>query len=158
MKKDVFHGEPELEWVERVSRLLDSKFRIPGTNIRFGLDPIFGLVPFAGDVATMLLSLVLIYTMYRHGASGSLVAKMILNVSLDALFGSIPLIGTIFDVYYKANNRNVKLLRQYYQEGKHSGSAKSVIIPVLLALLLLFIALFYGAWLLVSYIIGLITV
>ncbi len=157
MQKDAFHNSSELRWVERVSRLLDSKFRIPGTSIRFGLDPVFGLLPVAGDLATMLISLSLIYTMFRNGASGKLVAKMILNVLLDASIGSIPLIGTVFDVYYKANNRNVKLLRQYYQEGKHRGSAKGVIIPVILVFLLIIIMMFYAAWLIVSFLIGLVS-
>lgn len=157
MQKNVFEKSPELQWVERVSRLLDSKFKIPGTNIRFGVDPIFGLLPFAGDLATLVLSLLLIYTMYRNGASGKLVAKMILNVLLDASIGSIPVIGTIFDVYYKANNRNVNLLRQYYTEGKHRGSAKSVIITVLLVSFLVISALFYLTWLFVSYFIRLIS-
>jgi hypothetical protein len=157
MQKDAFQNSPELLWVERVSRLLDSKFRIPGTSIRFGLDPVFGLLPVAGDLAAMTISLSLIYTMYRYGASGRLVAKMILNVLLDASIGSIPLIGTIFDVYYKANNRNVKLLRQYYQEGRHRGTATGVIIPVLLVLFLIIIMLFYLAWLLISFLIGLVS-
>ena len=93
-----FQNSPELLWVERVSRLLDSKFRIPGTSIRFGLDPIFGLLPVAGDVGTMLISFSLIYTMYRNGASGKLAAKMILNVLIDVVFGSIPVVGAFFDV------------------------------------------------------------
>jgi hypothetical protein len=78
-EKQSFQTSPELLWVERMSKLLDSKFRIPGTSIRFGLDPIFGLLPVAGDLGTMLISLSLIYTMYQNGASGKLVAKMILE-------------------------------------------------------------------------------
>lgn len=155
MHKDTFKNSPELQWVARVSRLLDSKFRIPGTSIRFGLDPVFGLLPVAGDLATMLISLSLIYTMFRNGASGKLVAKMILNALLDLTIGSIPVIGTVFDVYFKANNRNVQLLRQYYEEGRHRGSAISVIIPVLLVLLAITFLLIYTAWVFVSYVIDL---
>lgn len=148
---------PELVWVERVSRLLDSKFRIPGTSIRFGLDPIFGLVPVAGDVSTMLISLILIYTMYRHGASGKLVAKMILNVLADTLLGSIPIVGMFFDVYYKANNRNVRLLKGYYENGKYRGTATGIVISVLFVTILIISMLIYVAWFLVDYLIGLIT-
>jgi hypothetical protein len=151
-----FSSSPELKWVERVSNLLDSKFRIPGTNIRFGLDPIFGLLPVAGDVGTMLISLSLIYTMYQNGASGKLVARMILNALIDVIFGSIPVIGAVFDVYYKANNRNVKLLKQYYEEGKHRGSATGVLISVLVVVMLILTGLIYGFWLLLDILIGLI--
>ena len=157
MEEHSFQNEPELLWVERISKLLDSKFRIPGTNIRFGLDPIFGLLPVAGDVGTMLISLSLIYTMYRNGASGQLVAKMILNVLLDALFGSIPVFGAFFDVYYKANNRNVKLLKQYYHEGKHRGSATGFLIVVMGVTMIILVGLFYVLWMTSNYLLGLIT-
>jgi hypothetical protein len=150
------NNTPELLWVERVSKLLDSKFRIPGTRIRFGLDPIFGLLPVAGDLGTMLISLSLIYTMYQNGASGRLVAKMILNVLIDAIFGSIPVLGALFDVYYKANNRNVKLLKQYYEEGKHRGSATGVVVSVLLVTILIVAGLVYGAWVVLENLFGLV--
>ena len=116
MGKDNSIPVAELRYVERLSRLLDSKFRIPGSSIRFGLDPIAGLVPVVGDAATMVVSLGLIYTMYKHGVSGKVVTKMILNVVFDMLVGSIPVAGTIFDVWFKANDRNVELLRKYYQK------------------------------------------
>jgi len=147
---------PELVWVERVSRLLDSKFSIPGTHIRFGLDPIFGLLPVAGDLSTMLISLILIYTMYKHGASGKLAAKMILNVLVDAVLGSIPIVGMFFDVYYKANIRNVRLLKGYYEDGKYRGSATGVVISIFLVTIIIVAMLIYLAWLLVDYLIGLI--
>jgi hypothetical protein len=156
MKNDSFQTSPELLWVERMSKLLDSKFRIPGTSIRFGLDPIFGLFPVAGDLGTMLISLSLIYTMYQNGASGKLVAKMILNVLVDALFGSIPILGSFFDVYYKANNRNVRLLKQYYEDGKHRGSATGVVVSVLLVTVLVLAGLIYGTWLVLDFVFALI--
>ncbi len=155
MNGNSFQRSEELKWVDRVSKLLDSKFRIPGTNIRFGLDPLFGLIPVAGDIGTMLISLSLIYTMYQNGASGKLVARMILNVLIDVIFGSIPIFGAVFDVYYKANNRNVKLLRQYYEEGKHRGSARGIVFSVLFVTLLILVGLIYGVWLLLELLIGL---
>lgn len=141
----------ELKWIEHTSKLLDSKFRIPGTSVRFGLDPIVGLLPVAGDIATMLISLMLIYTMYRHGASGKLIAKMILNVLVDFIFGSIPVFGAFFDVYFKANNRNVKLLKEHYEQGMHKGSAAGLILSVSALLLLLVAALVYLGWLFVGF-------
>ncbi|TRX60505.1 DUF4112 domain-containing protein [Fulvivirga sp. M361] len=100
--------------VEALSRLLDTKFKFPGTDFRFGLDPIISLVPVIGDVISYAISGLLIVTMYRHGASGKVVRRMVFNATLDAVIGSIPLIGTIFDFYFKANQRNVQLLKEHY--------------------------------------------
>ena len=63
----------------------------------------------------MVISLAMVYTMYKHGVSTRLVTKMIMNVLLDMAIGSIPVAGTIFDVWFKANNRNLQLLKKYYQ-------------------------------------------
>lgn len=133
----------KLKWVKRTAGLLDSKFKIPGTNIRFGLDPVFSLFPFLGDLASSGMSLLLIKTMNTHGASGALLTKMIINVILDMLIGSIPIIGTIFDVAYKANDRNVKLLEEYYEEGKHQGSGKKILTLVSIILVALVVGLIY---------------
>ncbi|MEM9855721.1 MAG: DUF4112 domain-containing protein [Bacteroidota bacterium] len=103
-----------LQWVEKITSLLDTKFNIPGTKIRFGLDPILGFVPVLGDVASYIISMLLIYTMSKYGASKTVVAKMLFNASLDALIGSIPGLGTLFDIWFKANQRNLKLLQTYY--------------------------------------------
>ncbi len=130
-------GKPT-DWLERFARLLDSKFRIPGTSIRFGLDPIIGLYPGYGDVVTYMMSALLILAMLQKGASGKLVMKMIGNAALDMLVGCIPILGSIFDFAYKANDRNVRLFNEYHDEGKHKGTGLGyllLIIGVLLALL-----------------------
>ena len=114
---------------------MDSIFKIPGTNFRFGLDGILGLIPGAGDISTLAVSGYLIVLMARNGASGYVLARMVLNVALDALIGSIPFIGDIFDFVFKANQVNMKLMRRYYQEGRYRGSAWKVIFPLLLAIL-----------------------
>ncbi len=108
-----------LRAVEKITNLLDSKFKIPGTKISFGLDPILGLIPVLGDAISYLVSGLLIFTMYRHGANKRLVIRMTLNSTLDALIGSIPVFGTIFDIWFKSNKRNLKLLQEYYFERKH---------------------------------------
>lgn len=140
----------QMRTVNRISHLLDSRFTIPGTNIRFGLDPIVSLFPVAGDLATTVISLALINTMRKHGASEKLILKMTINIVIDFAFGSIPILGTIFDVYYKANNRNVKLLREFYEEGKHRGSGKGILILTLSLVLLLFVGIIYGIYLLIN--------
>ncbi|MEM1323541.1 MAG: DUF4112 domain-containing protein [Bacteroidota bacterium] len=132
---------PELWGIDKFSELLDSKFRIPGTNVRFGIDFLIGLFPYVGDILGFLFSAGLVITIARHGASGQLVARMILNVLLDTVIGSIPLIGDLFDLAYKANRRNYNLLVEHYGEGEHQGSVWKVIIPILLVLLILLILL-----------------
>ena len=126
---------PQLKWIDGFSRLLDTKFRIPGTSIRFGADFLLGLVPGAGDLVSLGMSGVLVATMAKDGASGMLVARMLCNVTLDALVGTIPILGNIFDLFYKANYRNAVLMREYYGEGEHTGSAWPVVIGVIVATL-----------------------
>ena len=113
---------------------MDSQFRLPGTNIRFGLDPIIGLIPGVGDVSGFLISSLILSTLAKNGASGFVLARMVLNVVLDATLGSLPLIGDLFDFAFKANQRNIKLLEEHYVEGRHNGSAWKVIVPVLIIL------------------------
>ena len=123
--------------IERLADFLDTRYRIPGTNIRFGADFIIGLVPYAGDVVTFGISSVLVLAMARQGVSGIVLAKMIGNILLDASVGTIPILGDLFDLGYKANRRNLKLLQEHYEEGKHKGSAWWVLVLVLLILLVL---------------------
>ena len=140
----------KLRNVERISRLLDSKFRIPGTNIRFGADFLVGLVPYGGDLLSFLMSGALVITMARHGASGGLVARMLLNVFIDTVVGAVPILGDIFDLFFKSNRRNYELLREHYEEGAHSGSAKGIIIGTVIALLVMLVLLFGLVFWLVS--------
>ena len=130
-----FDADERLRWVERVARLMDSQFQMPGTRFRFGLDPLLGLLPIVGDVSTTLVSVALLLTMLRHGASGAVVVRMALNILIDTVVGGIPLIGNVFDFAYKSNERNVALLRRHYAEGRHSGSGKGLVALVLLGLL-----------------------
>jgi len=119
-----------MAWVDRWTDLLDTKFRIPGTQTRFGADFLAGLLPGVGDALSLSFSGVLIATMAKNGASGKLVVQMLLNTLLDSIVGSIPIFGNIFDLYYKANLRNLRLMREYYEEGKHTGSAWPLIIMI----------------------------
>ena len=102
--------ERDLKIADSISDLLDSKFSVGG--IRFGLDSIIGLVPGVGDVATGLVSLYPVYLAGRHELGAGTIAKMLGNVAVDAVVGSVPLLGDAFDVAFKANRRNFKLLRE----------------------------------------------
>jgi len=128
-----------LKNLDSLARLMDSQFTIPGTNIRFGLDALIGLVPGAGDFATFLISGYMLTMLAQNGASGFVLARMALNVLIDSLFGSIPILGDIFDVAFKANQRNMKLMHEHYVDGRHRGGAWKIVVPLLL-ILLLFVA------------------
>lgn len=138
--------------VEFLAKLMDSQFCIPGTSIRFGLDSLIGIIPGAGDLSTLAVSGYMLTIMARNGASGYLLARMTLNVIIDALFGSIPILGDIFDVAFKANTRNLQLMKEHYQEGRHRGSAMKIVIPILLFLLLFISGLVYLTYKLLAYI------
>jgi len=105
----------EIARLETIARWLDSHFRIPGTNIRFGLDSIFGLVPVLGDGASAIPAIYLIVRARQLGAPARVVARMIMNFLVDVTIGSIPFIGDMFDVGFKSNRRNVELLSAHLE-------------------------------------------
>jgi len=135
---------PSLKKIGLLAKLMDSQFRIPGTNIRFGLDALIGLVPGAGDFATFILSGYMLTVLAKNGASGYVLARMVLNVFIDTTIGAIPLIGDLFDIGFKSNQLNMRLMKEHYVEGRHRGGAWKVILPVLL---LLFVIIAGIAWL-----------
>jgi NAD/NADP transhydrogenase beta subunit len=144
-----FDADERLRWVEHVARLMDSQFRLPGTRFRFGLDPLLGLLPIVGDLSSTIVSVALLLTMMRHGASGAVVVRMGLNILLDTLVGAIPFIGNVFDFAYKSNERNVALLRRHYAEGRHTGSGKGLVALVLLGLVVVLGLVVWGGAMLV---------
>lgn len=101
--------------LELLAHWLDSVFRIPGLNIRFGLDVLLGLIPGFGDTATSLVSLYILQAATKAGVPRVTVARMALNIALDYVVGIVPIVGDLFDVYWKANNRNVELMRRHAQ-------------------------------------------
>jgi hypothetical protein len=140
-KQIVLSGQ--LKWVEQIASVMDDKFRIPGTNFRFGLDPILNLIPFAGDVSGFLVSAALLYVMAKNGVSRKVLILMAINISVDAAIGAIPLLGQISDFYIKANTRNIKLLKEHYQEGRHTGSGNGIIAILLIVLLIIISVILY---------------
>jgi hypothetical protein len=125
---------PELRGLESMTNWMDSRFRIPGTDFRFGLDSVIGLIPGIGDLSMFGVSAYIVLLMAKNGASGFVLARMILNILIDAALGAIPFVGDLFDFVHKANRKNMQLMRQYYVEGRHRGSAWKVIVPVLIVL------------------------
>lgn len=137
----------DLGLIENITRLMDSAFQIPGTNIRFGLDPLIGLFPIIGDLISYGISSSLVLSMVRKGASGKLVVKMILNITLDYIISNIPVLGYIVDFGFKANEKNLKLLKEHLNEGKHQGTGWPYLLTVLLILILIMVTL---AWIFAS--------
>ena len=99
-----------------LARALDSAIRIPGTKFTFGLDSIVGLIPGAGDLASALMSGYIVLASARMGVPPSVVVRMILNLGVDTVVGSVPLIGDLFDVGFRANTRNAQLLDRHLAE------------------------------------------
>ncbi|MES2430847.1 MAG: DUF4112 domain-containing protein [Bacteroidota bacterium] len=139
-------GNDSLKNIEWLVRLMDSQFKIPGTNIRFGLDALIGLIPGMGDLSTFIVSAIMLSTFAKNGASSYVLARMSVNILIDALIGAIPILGDIFDVAFRANEKNLKLMKEHSTQGKHQGSALKVVIP-----LILFLAVIIGCIIWLSY-------
>ena len=121
---------PQLERLRAMSRLLDSAFTIPGTQYRFGLDALIGLVPGLGDAVSAVFSGYIILQASRLGAPKSVVTRMIANVALDTLVGWVPILGDLFDVAWKSNLRNVALLESHVRQpaAARAGSRKALLV------------------------------
>lgn len=104
---------PDIRDLDLLARWLDTRFRIPGTRIRFGYDALIGLVPGIGGVAMTIPAVYLVWRAHGLGVPRSLIAHMLWNVAVDLAVGAVPVIGDIFDVAFKANRRNVDLLRRH---------------------------------------------
>ena len=102
--------EERIARLEALASLLDLAFIVPGTNIRYGIDGLVGLIPVVGDILTTAIALWIVREARAIGAPRYLVARMLANVALDGAVGAIPLLGDAFDVAFKANVRNVRML------------------------------------------------
>jgi Domain of unknown function (DUF4112) len=102
-----------LDWLRGWSRRLDTAFEIPGTGIRFGWDPLLGLLPWLGDLVSPVFSIAVVVTAMQLGIPKVVQARMLLNVVIDALAGAVPIVGDAFDVAWKANEWNMNLLERH---------------------------------------------
>jgi hypothetical protein len=99
--------------LDALANLLDTAFVVPGTNIRFGIDAAIGLIPGIGDAITTVMSLYIVREARELGAPRHLIARMLANVALDSVVGAVPFLGDAFDVMWRANRRNMALLRNH---------------------------------------------
>lgn len=105
-----------LNRIRKLSRLMDTAIKIPIINVRIGLDPIFGLVPGAGDLIATSFSLYILYLAFKFQIPQAVWSKMIFNIGLEAAVGTVPILGDLFDAFYKSNVRNLDLLEQHLRE------------------------------------------
>ena len=136
----------EVRMLDYMSHLMDSRFRIPGTQIRFGLDAVIGLVPGLGDIVSFAMGSALIIGMVRHGASVRMVLKMLWNLAVDTLIGLFPVLGDIFDVWFKSNRRNYRIFTEYVKQNKKPRSIWQVLLVVIggiIGILILFLYLVF---------------
>jgi len=108
--------EQRLARLDALAKLLDVAFIVPGTNVRYGIDGLIGLIPVIGDIITTAISLWLVREARALGAPWHLTMRMLGNVALDGVVGAVPLVGDAFDVMFRANVRNVKMLQRWMEK------------------------------------------
>lgn len=123
--------EQSKEKLNRLAWLMDNSFRIPGTQIRFGLDGLIGLIPGVGDALGAIISSHILTQAAHMGAPKSLLLKMAFNIGLDAILGVIPVLGDVSDFIWKANQRNVKLLSDYIEQPERTVTHSRFFVGIL---------------------------
>ena len=137
-----------------LSELMDSKFEGP-LGIRFGLDGILGFVPFIGDIVTTLISFSFLVSAAQMGATPSTLIRMALNILFENLVDMIPFAGSLFDFWFQANNRNMKILELHLENPeKTSITSRIVVLVVVLLILLVLFFMVYLSWMILQFFIG----
>jgi hypothetical protein len=131
----------KLKKLEQLARLLDSSFRIPGTSFQMGLDSLIGLIPGIGDTTGGIVSTYIIWQAARMGVPKVVLMRMGINVVFDAILGTIPVVGDIFDIAFKANRKNVQLLSNYYQSPRAAVERDTVSVALIAVSILAVIGL-----------------
>jgi hypothetical protein len=111
---DAAERRAALDRLDVLATAFDTAFIVPGTNVRFGVESLLRLVPGVGDVIASALSCYLLYEASRLGVPRLLIARMAANVALEGLVGAVPVAGDAFDIFFRANRRNVALLRRHF--------------------------------------------
>lgn len=106
-----------MDWLRWWADLLDSRFEIPGTRIRFGIDPILSLIPGIGDLSSPVFAVALLVQGVRQRVPRVILLRMLGNALLDALIGAVPIAGTVGDIFWRANTRNMAMLDRYARPG-----------------------------------------
>jgi hypothetical protein len=105
-----------MDWLERFAWLMDEQWRVPGTKIRLGLDGLIGILPVGGDIATgVAQACFVLVAQHTFNLPKRVVHRMAANVAVDLVVGAIPLLGDLFDIHFKANKRNLALIKEHLQ-------------------------------------------
>lgn len=142
-----------LERMRVLSRLLDTKFSLPG-GFRFGIDPIIGLIPGIGDVIAATLSTWLVYDAARLGLQKRVVARMVINVLIETAVGTVPILGTVVDAVWKANARNMRLVEANYRPNMKERSMVKMAAFALGTLVLIYGSILFVLWVFLSWLIA----
>jgi hypothetical protein len=127
------------ENLDLLAQVLDDCFRVPGTNIRFGIDGIIGMVPGVGDALAGLASAFIVIAAWVRGVPYITLFRMVVNLGIGVLIGSIPLLGDVFDIAWKANRRNYALVTRYLaQPRRRTGGDWFFLIAIAAILMLIF--------------------
>jgi hypothetical protein len=144
--------EPGLARLRALTRLLDDLLPIPFTRFRIGLDPLIGLVPVGGDAIGAAISTYALLVAARLGAPVAVLLRMCGNIALDAVVGTVPFLGDLFDFGWKANRRNLALLQRYeLTPGVVTRGSRLLLAAILLLLLLILAGAFVLAWFILRY-------
>jgi hypothetical protein len=130
-----------LNWLRWWADLLDSRFRIPGTNIRFGIDPILSLLPGIGDLASPVFAVALLLQGVRQRVPRVVLLRMLGNALIDALIGVVPIAGTVGDIFWRANLRNLALIERHAARGLQPSRADYVFVWTMAAIFGLLVAI-----------------
>ncbi len=139
--------EPLFRWL---ALIMDNFLRIPGTNFRFGLDPLLGLLPGLGDTGSALISAMALLAAARRGLPKILLARMSLNILINEAVGIIPIVGDAFSFWFKSNARNYELLQQHTAAPRRSTTSDWIFVAAVLGalFLILLVSLAFSFWLL----------
>ena len=158
-KERAARGRRGLERLRSLARLFDQAFAIPGTRFRFGIDALFGLVPGLGDVAGAMVAVYALHVARTLRAPATIQLHMLSNIAIDATVGTVPVLGDLFDFFYKAQTRNLALLENWLQSPeKATRRSRRGLLLLPLAIFVVFVTLtVLGVWVLylfVSWIAG----
>ena len=138
-------NEEKLLRLKLLSKRLDDSIKIPGTNQKFGIDAIVGIIPILGDFIGVIFSVYIMYSGIKMGVSSKIVKKMAANIAIEFIIGSMPIIGDIFDALWKANKRNVELIEEATIENQENYRLNYLIMASLIVLILGLILVILGS-------------
>ncbi|HTL89991.1 MAG TPA: DUF4112 domain-containing protein [Leptolyngbya sp.] len=145
------HRESSIARLRSLTHLLDNAINIPGTRVRFGIDPIVGMLPGGGDLVMSLFSIYIVIEAARMGLPKASLVRMIWNLIVDVVIGIVPIAGDLFDFAWKANTKNVALIEAHFLSSDRQAKTDFLFVAILI---LGFLAVVVGMGALVIYLVG----